>query len=313
MDRLERLLNLTAALLDTERPLTADDLGTRVPGYPPPGGATFKRAFERDKATLRDMGIPVEVVLLEPANPESPQGYRIRRDRYELPDPGLDPEEVAALHLAATQVRLEGGDATAAIWKLGGVPVRGETVVDSAASAALPGGDHLEALFSGATERRPVTFVYRDEERVVDPWRLEFRNGAWYLIGFDHRREGRRTFRLDRLAGSPTLGPAGSFERPHDGGTSPTHPWEMGDEDPVDVRVLVDADQAAWALANAGPAAASADRRPDGGVVLTLRVTNRSALRSWVLGFLDHAELLDPPEERRALVDWIAGTAGGAS
>ena len=48
-DRLERLLNLTAALLDAGSPLTADDIRERVPGYPTEAGETFRRAFERDK------------------------------------------------------------------------------------------------------------------------------------------------------------------------------------------------------------------------------------------------------------------------
>src|SRR5581483_7399025 len=121
VDRLERLLNLVAALIDTPRLLTAEELGTRVPGYPEKSTPAFRRAFERDKATLREMGIPIDVVDIQPGNPESPVGYRIRRERYELPDPGLDPDEVAALHVAATQVRLEGGEASAAVWKLGGV------------------------------------------------------------------------------------------------------------------------------------------------------------------------------------------------
>jgi proteasome accessory factor B len=301
VDRLERLLNLVAALIDTDRPLTAEDLAARVPGYPAPG-ATFKRAFERDKATLRSMGVPLDVVVLDPLNPESPQGYRVRRQRYELPDPGLEPDEVAALHLAATSVRLDGGDATAAVWKLGGVPAPLERV----AQASLPGSDHLEALFAAAAERRTVRFEHRGSERTVDPWRLEFRNSHWYLVGWDHDREEQRTFRLDRLTAALEPGPPGAFEPP--AATSPvaTHPWEVGDEDAVDVRVLVDADQATFAVDNAG---VEPERNGDGSVVLTLRTTNRGALRSWVLGFLDHAEILDPPEEREAMAVWLDDAA----
>ena len=44
MDKLERLLNLTAALLHADRPLTADDLRDRVGGYPD-AKASFRRAF----------------------------------------------------------------------------------------------------------------------------------------------------------------------------------------------------------------------------------------------------------------------------
>jgi proteasome accessory factor B len=298
VDRLERLLNLVAALIDTDRPLTAEELAGRVPGYPNPG-PTFKRAFERDKATLRAMAVPLEVVVLEPLNPESPQGYRVRRERYELPDPGLEPDEVAALHLAATSVRLDGGDATAAIWKLGGVPLDRR---DQAATASIPGADHLEALFSAVTERRTVGFGYRGSPRAVDPWRFEFRNGHWYLVGWDHDRGEQRTFRLDRLTDAPRPGPPGAFEPPAVTSPTATHPWEVGDEDPVDVRVLVDADHAAFAVGNAG---VDPERRPDGSVVLSLRTTNRGALRSWLVGFLDHAEILDPPDEREAMKSWL--------
>ena len=299
MDRLERLLNLVAALIDTERPLTADEIRRRVPGYPDDPGATFHRAFERDKAALRDMGIPIDVFELEPDNPESDVGYRVRRERYDLPDPGLTPDEVAALHLAATQVRLEGADATVAVWKLGGVPVPSAA---PGVAASLPGSDHLPELFSAAAERRTVTFTYKGDYRTVDPWRLEFRNGGWYLIGHDHDRDGRRTFRLERVAGPLTAGPPGSFQPPERPEPLATHPWEMGDEEPVEVDVLVDADQAEWAVANAGGGASPG---PDGSARLRLRVTNRAALRSWVLGFLDHAEVLGPPVERQAMVDWL--------
>ena len=85
----------------------------------------------------------------------------------------------------------------------------------------------------------------------------------------------------------------------------------MGDEEPVDVTVLVDADQARWAVESAGEEAV-VTRRAAGDVVLELRVTNRAALRSFVLGFLDHAEILGPSSERQALVAWLrAGAAGG--
>jgi predicted DNA-binding transcriptional regulator YafY len=38
-------------------------------------------------------------------------------------------------------------------------------------------------------------------------------------------------------------------------------------------------------------------------------VTNRDAFRSFVLGFLDHAEVLGPPAIRQDLVAWLEGLA----
>ena len=104
--KLERLLNLTAALLDTPRPLTAEQLRQRVPGYPSDAVA-FHRAFERDKDDLRELGIPLrrERVVVESREVD---GYRVPPDDYYLRDPGLAPDELAALHLAAQVVRLGG-------------------------------------------------------------------------------------------------------------------------------------------------------------------------------------------------------------
>ena len=51
-------------------------------------------------------------------------------------------------------------------------------------------------------------------------------------------------------------------------------------------------------------------RRNDGSVVLELPVTNRDAFRSFVLGFLDHAEVMGPPELRDDMVAWLELVAG---
>jgi proteasome accessory factor B len=311
VDRLERLVNLVAALLDAERPLRASELRQRVPGYPDGDGA-FRRAFSRDKATLRAMEIPLAVEWLDAGDPENGQGYRIPKKRYELPDPGLEDDEVAALQFASTAVRLEDAQATQAIWKLGGVGASTGTDLASVATASLPGSEHLALLFGAVADRRTVTFSYRGAPRTVDPGQLSFRNGNWYLAGWDHDRGERRTFRLDRLESSPTVGEPGSFSRSVADVGGPTPPWAMGDERPVEVDVLVDADQAGMAVALA-EGAAVVERRADGGVVLRFVVTNRAALRTFVLGMLDHAEILGPPAERAALVDWVRAISRGPS
>src|SRR5947207_9703573 len=299
MDRLERLINLIAALLEAERPLTADELHQRLPGYPE-DEAAFRRAFERDKDALREMGVPL---VLEPVDPSHPnvEGYRIPKDEYYLQDPGLLPDELAALHLAASAVQLEGARGMEALWKLGGWVAEGGP---PPATAELPGAAHLGAAFAAISRRRPVEFSYRGEERRVDPWRLAFRNGHWYMAGRDHVRDGERMFRLDRLDSPIAVDEhAPSFERPALGAMV-TSPWEMGDESPVAARLLVDADHAAWALGQLGPERVL-ERRPDGAIVLDVNVTNRSAFRSFVLGFLDHAEVLAPTELRQELVAWL--------
>jgi len=40
--------------------------------------------------------------------------------------------------------------------------------------------------------------------------------------------------------------------------------------------------------------------------------SNLPAFRSWVLGLLDHAVVLDPPDVRAHVIDWISSVAGPA-
>src|SRR3954452_13223276 len=119
-EKLERLLNLTAALLETARPLSAAEIAKRVYGYPEEKSA-FRRTFERDKDDLREMGIPLVLTEIEGTDPPE-TGYRIPKDQYYLRDPGLEPDELAALQLAASTVRLDGIEGVGGLWKLGGQP-----------------------------------------------------------------------------------------------------------------------------------------------------------------------------------------------
>jgi predicted DNA-binding transcriptional regulator YafY len=310
VDRFERLTNLVAALLATGRPLRLDEITDRVPGYPPEGESR-RRQFERDKETLRELGVPVATVQVDGLGGPAESAYRIERSEYYLPDLGLAPDEVAALVAAVAAVRLETATAREAAWKLGGRPLDGE---GAPPLAALPVVDGLPRLFEAYRRRAVATFGYRGEERRLEPWAIVFRRGHWYAVGLDRLRDARRSFRVDRIAGPVEVGPAGAFERPaafDPGEVLADEPWRLGDDAAVEARVLVDADQAPWVAAQLGEAGDAVEDAPghdDGAVVLRLAVTNRDAFRSFVLGLLDHAEVLAPPELRAEIVAWLDAT-----
>ncbi|MGY6499605.1 MAG: helix-turn-helix transcriptional regulator [Acidimicrobiales bacterium] len=308
MQKLERLLNLTAVLLHSGYPLTAQDLRERVPGYPD-SDVAFRRSFERDKDDLREMGIPLELVEITGADPPA-DGYIIPRGRYYLPDPGLEPDELAALQLAVAAVRLDGVSGAEAMWKLGGAAA--DAAHDAAPIASLPSDPNLGPLLDAVSSRSVVQFVYRDERREVHPYRLGFQRGHWYLRGHDLVRGERRTYRVDRIDGPVDVGPSGRFEIPEDeAGDGEVLPdgWQIGHEPSVTARVSIDASHAPIALAQFAEDDV-VERRPDGSIVVAVEVTNRAALRSLVLSYLDHAELLEPVEMRDELVTWLRSVPG---
>jgi proteasome accessory factor B len=314
---LERLVNLVVALLDTPRPLTREELRQRVGGYSD-DATNFHRNFERDKDLLRQMGIPIVAEAL-PGNEPSDRltGYRVPRQLYELPDPGLDEDELLALSLAVSAVAFDGsaqGAATTALWKL--APASAQRVgPDDRAGAPLadvPTDERVAALFSGVQERRVARFEYNSVARRVEPYRLSYRQGRWYLAGFDQAREAERLFRVDRITGPVELdGPPGQFVRPEEVASVPPPPWRLGDDEEVVVELRVDASQAGWVRSLAGEESV-AGTGLDGWVDFKLPVTNRAALRSFVLGLLDRAEVTGPPEVRDEIIDWLTALAGAS-
>jgi predicted DNA-binding transcriptional regulator YafY len=308
MERLERLVNLVAALIDTPRPLSRAEIGERIDGYSADPDA-FRRNFERDKVLLRQMGFPVVTEIPEGGGPDDP-GYRIPRELYELPDLGLEEAELAALRLAASAVQLEGEWSEAlvrALRKLGGAVggSDGGPAGTPGAGAALPSEQAAAEAFAAVGERRQVRFRYREEARVVDPWRMSFHRGHWYLAGLDHGRGEERLFRLDRIEGELTsFGPPGAFARPSTVQAAPPPAWRMGEEEEQVAILWVDAEQAGWARQALGSGSLR-EERPDGSAIFEVGVTNRAAFRSFVLGYLDHAEILGPETLRADMVSWL--------
>src|SRR3954466_9460772 len=99
MDRTERLLDLVALMLDASDPIPWAELRD---AFPEDYGKTLsddaaERKFERDKAELLELGIPIAYVQ---GDDEKRDGYIVDREAYYLPDVNLTPEEVAVLYAA---------------------------------------------------------------------------------------------------------------------------------------------------------------------------------------------------------------------
>jgi predicted DNA-binding transcriptional regulator YafY len=299
---LERVLNLLAFLLTSQRPVTAEEIQQTVAGYDRDGGEAFRRMFERDKDLLRRLGVPL---VLESVGSDS--GYRIRPEEYQLPDPGLSDDERTALWLAAQVVRIGGGPSgSEAILKLGGAPTT--TGVEPLAAHLGEEVDRLAVLFGAAADKRLVGFRYRDKSRTVEPHGMGHRRGHWYLVGVEG--DEIRVYRVDRMEELEVTSGPGAFSSRRDVDVRAeldTQPWQAGGDEPVRVELSIEPEMAWWADRRLGRQPVATQALDDGGVRLTLDVTNVDAFIGWVLGFDHHAVVESPPEIRQQVIERIRG------
>lgn len=307
--KLERLLNLTALLVDTTRPVSAEEIHRQIYGYPEKF-ESFRRAFERDKDELREMGVRIETRPMLDHGAQT--GYVVEAAQFHLADPRLTVDERVALQLALSLVRLDsgGGSPTDPIDKLGG-----RERERGAESAAEPVADLvvtplMATVFEAIADRRSVTFGYRGERRVIHPYRLDFQRGRWYLTGHDTARDALRVFRLDRIEHGEVghalvLGPRHEFVRPEHVAGVRLEPWRFGDDPPVRAVLAVDDDAAPTVREALGSDASWTSAGPDTWRV-EVDVTDRAAFRSAVVGLLDAVEVLEPADLRAEIVEWLS-------
>lgn len=214
--KVERLINLVIALLSARGYISAEQIRASVSGYADaPSDEAFERMFERDKAELRDLGVPIETGKI--TRTYGGVGYRIRRDAYELPEIELTPEEANAVAVAGTlwQTKELAGTVDRALVKLSaaGSPVSpvdtpAVDVVWHAGADSRGSEEVFTALANAAASGRRVAFDYRADParpfavRTLEPWGVMTNRGRWYVIGWDVDRAAPRTFRLSRVHGA---------------------------------------------------------------------------------------------------------------
>ena len=203
--KIERLVNLTIALLATKRYLTKSEIFRSVEGYE--GTAeTKERMFERDKDDLRTLGISIEVGSFDPLFSDE-TGYRIRSDSYQLNMGEISPMELSLLSLAAQAWEGAALDESAqrALIKLSSLGISSELVDLPAIPTRLSdSSDDLKTIISAIEDSNFLTFSYISSDltvsiRKIIPFSLLTRQGFWYFSGVDQDIQEIRTFRLDRI------------------------------------------------------------------------------------------------------------------
>ncbi len=314
--RTERLVNLVICLLSTRRFLTAAQIAQTVQGYehdPRDAHAheAFQRKFERDKAELRGLGVPLETGTSSIFDAEP--GYRIAHRDYALPAIHLEPDEAAAVGIAARLWQHAGlaAAASSGLLKLRAAGIDVDPQATLGVEPVMTVDRSFEPVSAAVRDRQEITFDYRVPEsdaatsRRLQPWGTVCWRGRWYVVGHDLDRDAARCFRLSRIVG-PVRRPGrpGAFHAPEgvDLIGYVAH-WSEQPHEP-----------ARYATVRLRPGRAAGVRRwaqrVDGDVA-TIGYSDPDWLAGRLVGYGSDVVVLDPPEVRAAVVKLLAELAAG--
>lgn len=166
----------------------------------------------------------------------------------------------------------------------------------------------IDDLELAVSEKRQISILYRsikDTEAsttTVDPYGLIYTSGSLYLVGFSHKRGDIRHWKIDRIGGVTVLNE--TFQPPEDFHLSEYAGQLFGafknnDGRPSQsVRIRFQPLFARQVQEKRWHATQQFFEQPDGSVILELMIDDLNMLKSWILGYGPHAEVLEPQELR---------------
>src|SRR5262245_35662845 len=92
-------------LLRARSPVTYRDIREQFVAYQTGNPEAGLRAFERDKADLLELGVPIRYITPEEDDSLEDGGYVIDVKRFRMPEVRLTADEISALVLAASVAR----------------------------------------------------------------------------------------------------------------------------------------------------------------------------------------------------------------
>ena len=283
--KLDRLMGILTVLLQNEK-VTAPELARRF--------EVSRRTILRDIEALSMAGIPVVTARGGDGGISIMEGYKINRSV-------LTAEELQALvaglkgiDSVSRQSRFEGLMAKLAP-SHAMISLADSVIIDLSSHYKDSLSEKIELLKSAIAGRRAVRFDYYypkgEMAREIEPYIIQFMGSAWYVFGWCRLREDFRRFKLNRLW-NLTLTDS-TF------GLRPVPPEQASGgsafPDTHAMKILFDRSSRYRLIETYG---LRCYEETDEGLLLTLSYTNKEYIFSWILGFGDKAQVLEPEEAR---------------
>lgn len=333
-DRSKRLLDLVMILLRARTPVPYREIRESFSAYQTLNVEAGLRAFERDKADLLELGVPIRYITPDEDDSLEDGGYVIDLKRFKMPEVRLTPDEISALVLAASVAHaMPGGTypkiVDLALKKLAfDLPELPDTPTEfprpsaqvlvhfPEKQAARPEMGEIYATLESATRlRKRITLSYRAagtgmvSKRELDPYALVYREGAWLAVGWCHLRKEVRSFRIDRML-EATQAPkpkSPDFERPVDFDVkayAQRSPWTFATDPPEEVQLALMPEAAEVGNEDFGPNAVK--RRESDRMLITFDCSNLEFAATRILAAKGAIKILRGDRLRARIADELA-------
>jgi predicted DNA-binding transcriptional regulator YafY len=301
--------------LEASRRLTIDEMAART-------GVTT-RTIRRDLEALQEAGFP----LFDDVHDGKRYWTLEQRAFRRLDDTGFNLAELSALYVSRTLAECLAAtpfqdDVRRAFDKLTGaltpgmrqfldrLPLAIQAKAEPGTRAFVTESDdpqlaakrssRVAQLLDATLHHRRVVMDYhsfssnRDKSYSLEPLRLVFAQGGLYLVAFVPEYDQLRTFSVDRILKLSLT--EERFEPKELSEDAFAHSLGVHQGAPQRIEIAFEPRMARYVKERIWHSSQGISEQADGGVILTLNVSNDWALRSWILGFGPLARVIAPKE-----------------
>lgn len=145
----------------------------------------------------------------------------------------------------------------------------------------------------------------KTSKRLLDPYHLIYKNGAWYLIAYCHWRKSIKIFRVDRIKNinrtKKTFSPQKDFSLTE----YLKHSWQITRGKRWEVKVRFFEPVARFVKEIRWLPTQKIEKLEDGSIIFTAQISGLLEIKKWILGFGGYAQVLKPKVLRKEIISEI--------
>jgi predicted DNA-binding transcriptional regulator YafY len=155
-----------------------------------------------------------------------------------------------------------------------------------------------------STDRKSIEMVYytmsrkKESKRKVDPYKVWFFNGTFYLIGFCHKRKEIRIFALDRIKMLHQTNESFEVQEDFDFDGFVGNSFGVFQGEPVKVKAWFSPDVADYIKEKIWHQNQEIQTQSDGSVVFEAEVAGTDEFKFWIMSWGSNALVLEPESLR---------------